>query len=317
MTKVAVLGASGFVGSAAATALERRGATVVGVTTPRLQPMSNDALRLAEPWSADDVVLDHLVEVLRGCDAVVCASGDPDASKIDEAELNAANAGVPALVGSACRRAGVPRLVHVSSAAVQGRLPVLDDSETFDAFSAYARSKARGEILAHRFGPIETVCYRPPGVHAPSRRVTRSISKLAAGPLATVAAPGDAPSPQALIGNVADAIAFMALTNLPLPQRVHHPSEGLTTACLMRALGGREPRKVPQPVARAVVSMLRQLGNRIPHLSANARRVEMMWFGQAQARSWLVRNGWIPPQDFNDWQMLGRTVRSAQAGENA
>lgn len=316
MTKVAVLGATGFVGSAVVDALTRRGATVLRVSTPRLQPMTGAALDTSEPWNADPDMIDRLADAVRGCAAVVCASGDPDASNTDETALNAANAGVPALVGRACLHAGVPRFVHVSSAVVQGRLPLLDDSDDFDSFSAYARSKERGEVLAHRYGPLQTVCYRPPSVHAPSRRVTRSISRLAASPLAAVAAPGDAPSPQALIGNVADAIAFLALTDLEPLRTVHHPSEGLTTASLMKALGGRDPRRVPQPIARAVVGALRQVGNRVPAVAANARRVEMMWFGQEQAESWLTRNGWVPPHGLEDWQALGRTVRSVRGGEN-
>ncbi|HET7724588.1 MAG TPA: NAD(P)-dependent oxidoreductase [Propionibacteriaceae bacterium] len=305
--KVAVIGATGFVGSAAARALESRGVTVVHVTAPRLPAMPASE---AEPYIASSPAhLGHLTSTLRGVDAVVNAAGLPDASSTDSEALIAANAVLPGVVAAASVRAGVRRLVHVSSAAVQGRLPVLDDTDASDAFSDYARSKLLGERLARTFGEGSVVTYRPAGVHGPDRRVTRLVSRVASSRLASVASPGTSPSPQSLVENVADALAFLVTTSLIPPATVTHPWEGLTTADVMELLGGRNPRRVPRPVARAVVGAVRTVSRLVPGLAGQARRLEMLWFGQRQATSWLERAGWTPPLGRTAWAELGRTVR--------
>ena len=78
--------------------------------------------------------------------------------------------------------------MHVSSAAVQGRLR-LDDSEQYEPHSAYAQSKALGEdlLLAEPPGPTRVVIYRPVGVQVASRPTTRSLVRLASSRFSVVA----------------------------------------------------------------------------------------------------------------------------------
>lgn len=304
--RVVVLGASGFVGGAVADALEARGHAVERLHAPRLPHVTPDR---AASFPGRDEAVAALAERLAGAAAVVNAAGDPDASSRDVPALVAANAALPGVVGAAAAAAGVPRVVHVSSAVVQGRRPVLDESDDFDAFSAYARSKALGERLVRRAGGDRVVVYRPPSVHAADRRVTRLIARIGGSPLSTVARPGTDPSPQALLGNVADAVAFLATTPQAPPPVVIHPWEGLTTTDVMEVLGGRTPRRLPRWLARALVTLARGAGAVVPAVAANARRVEMLWFGQAQATSWLTTAGWEPPLGRAAWTDLGRTVR--------
>jgi nucleoside-diphosphate-sugar epimerase len=255
--------------------------------------------------------LSDLSDALRGVDRVVNAAGDPDASSTDVAALTAANGVLPGLIAAACRQAAVERLVHVSSAAVQGRLPLLDDSDSTDAGSDYSQSKVLGERLVRSFSGGHSVTYRPSSVHGIDRRITWKVARIASGPLSTVARPGTAPSPQALISNVADAISFLATTPLDPPPVVIHPWEGLTTSDVMQLLGGRPPRGVPRPVARAVVETLALAGRAVPRLAATTRRAEMLWFGQRQAESWLTLVGWLPPSDKSAWAELGRAIRAS------
>lgn len=305
---VAVIGASGFVGSAVAEALERRGKRVVRLRAPRLPGMSaSEAIHFIEYEPRE---LADLAEQLQGADVVVNAAGNPDASSRDVPTLISANGVLPGVIAAACVKAGVGRLVHVSSAVVQGRQPMLDESERADAFSDYSRSKLLGERLTQRFSNGMAVVYRPPSVHGADRRVTRLTARIASSPLASVARPGTAPSPQALIDNVADAIAFLATTPLIPPGIVIHPWELLSTADVMEVLGGRRPLQLPRTLARAVAAFLSLMARVAPPLAANARRVEMLWFGQQQAPSWLSGAGWTPPAGRESWIRLGTVARS-------
>ena len=129
--RIALLGASGFVGSAVREALGDQtgdGVEVVPVVAPRLRSASRTATDLhTEARGVPE--LTTLTAALAGCDVVVNAAGNPDASSLDEDALYGANALLPAVLLLAAESAGVRRVVHVSSAVVQNDKPVLDDSE--------------------------------------------------------------------------------------------------------------------------------------------------------------------------------------------
>lgn len=314
MSRIAVVGASGFVGSSVAGALRDAGHDVVQLRAPRLQPVCEAEAREALDMHAS--IVSDVTEQIYGADAVVNAAGNPDASETDTGALIATNGVLPAVVGRAVHVATVPRYVHVSSAVVQGRRPCLDQTRGLDAFSAYSRSKVLGEELALEVAPEQTVVYRPPSVHAIDRRVTRMIGRIGSSPLATVAKPGSSPSPQALIANVASAVAYLATSEDQPPSIVAHPSEGITTAGLLTVLGGGPPREIPRPLAKAVVALLNAGGAVVPRMAANARRVELLWFGQCQASSWLTEAGWKPPSGTDAWQDLGRQLTAARHSRN-
>ncbi|MGI8716429.1 MAG: NAD-dependent epimerase/dehydratase family protein [Lapillicoccus sp.] len=309
--KVVVFGATGFVGTAVAQALRTRGAVVVPMSAPRLPPTRPERVEGALGKLTDDIAA--LAQRLAGADCLVNAAGAAEAASPDEDSLTAANAMLPGYLGMAATLGGVPRFVHVSSAAVQGRTRVLDSSASVTPFSPYSRSKALGEQLARR-AHTGTVVYRPPGVHGADRRVSRVMARVARSPLASVARPGSSPTPQTLLANVGDAIAFLATTTAQPPAIVAHPSEGLTTAGLMVLLGGRPPREVPRALARVVVAILSASAQAVPQAAANARRLEMLWFGQSQAPSWLTQAGWSPPAGRAAWQELGRQLGSGSRG---
>lgn len=309
--KVAIIGAGGFIGSAVSAALVDRGHEVLPVRGLRVEDVRPGELT-SGVWH-DPRLAERIRERLGDVDAVVLAAGDPDASSVHEGQLFAANAALPLLVARAVAdKSPRPRLVHVSSAVVQGRKAVLDASRDTDGFSAYARSKILGEELIQRELVSGYVVYRPPSVHAADRRVTRAIVRVARSPLRSVASPPEAPSPQALVQNVADALAFLATTPLEPPAIVIHPWEGVTTGSLMRLLGGKDARVVPRPFAVAAVRLLRKTARVWSAMEANVRRVEMMWFGQAQEPSWLVAAGWEPVVSESAWEELRAEVLESQ-----
>src|SRR5664280_3393263 len=211
MSRVAVLGATGFVGRAVMEALQREAHEVVALRAPRLAPMAQD---MADAFIRTSRFRQMLATELDDVDAVINAAGDPRATVVEGEALVAANGVLPGLIASVVTELPKqPRLVHVSSASVQGNAPVLDDrpARLDDSFSAYSRSKVIGELLVLKHCP-EAIVYRPPGVHAADRNVTQAVARLARSPLSSVAKPASSPTAQALLFNVADAIAFLGLS---------------------------------------------------------------------------------------------------------
>lgn len=301
--RVAVIGASGFVGTSAVHALRNRGVQVDELRAPRLTAELDAKARQR--------IVRTVAGQLSDVNAVVNAAGIASATGNDTAEMTAANALLPGVIGEAAKAAGVTRYVHVSSAAVQGRRERLDDSVETAPFSAYSRSKAAGEVAAVRHGPGGTVIYRPPGVQGSDRPVTKSLSRYARSPLAFVARPATRPAPQALVGNVGDAIAFLAINAATPPTVVHHPWEGITTGQLLEFLGGRPPKQAPTLLLRTSLAALIKLTPKHSRFTAICRRLETMWFGQPQAPSWLSTAGWDAPYGRSAWQDLGRAAGQA------
>lgn len=307
LDRIALVGASGFVGTAVADALrDQTRAEVVAIKAPRLTTKARTAEELLAEASISPAVRE-VAALLRGVDVLINAAGDPDASSLDEDALFGANALLPAVLLNAARMAEVHRFVHVSSAVVQNDKDVLDSSEDLRPFSPYSASKCSGEEVLRGVSDLSVVRYRPPSVHAPSRRVTRMIRSIASSPLASVARPGDQPTPQALLPNVAAAVAHLATGDVEPPAVVHHPSEGLTVSTLMEDLsGGRRPIRIPRWLARAGVRSGKALGRLHMPTAANARRVELLWIGQRQDESWLTVEGWVPPVGREGWRSLAQ-----------
>lgn len=299
--KVAVLGGSGFVGRAVVEGLERRGADVRTVVAPRLQTGRRDMAGLADELMRSPVadVISRLRRDLAGATVVVNAAGLAAATS-DGDSLFGADSLLPGVVAAATPPTA--RLIHVSSAAVQGRRPVLDETTEVAPFSPYSQAKALGERVVLRRGG-DTVVFRPTSVHGHGREVTHTLRRVLSTPAASVAGRGDRPTPQVLVGNVGDAIAFVALTADPPPSVVLQPAEGLSTGDLVRLLGAREPRHVPTPVARVIVSAGAAAGRLSGPIAGIARRLEMMWFGQAQRSGWLA-DRWTPPLGRQAWEEL-------------
>jgi nucleoside-diphosphate-sugar epimerase len=150
--KVAVVGATGNVGTALLRALERddRVREVVGIA--RRRP---DREREKVTWRTADIVRDPLEPLLEGADAVVHLAWAIQPSR-DESVTHAINVDGSRRVFEAAARAGAGTLVHASSVGAYSPGPkdrAVDESWPTDGIktSFYSRHKAEVERILDRF----------------------------------------------------------------------------------------------------------------------------------------------------------------------
>jgi nucleoside-diphosphate-sugar epimerase len=158
--RVAVTGASGFIGRHLVEHLAAGGAEIVAIRRP------------FEPR--------RLAEALRGVTAVVHLAGVVAAVR-DEAYV-AANVDATGVVARAARDAAVP-LIHISSLAAAGPAPpgaprAEDDPAT--PINAYGRSKLAGERLVAACDGLRWTILRPGVVYGPRDRALLPLFRFAA-----------------------------------------------------------------------------------------------------------------------------------------
>ena len=316
--RLAIVGASGFVGSAAARKAEELGHVVTRATAPRLtveaQTVEEVRDSLAEWRSAHATEHRKLVNTFEGCDAVVNCAGlaVPDAPR--RARLTGANAALPNLLYEAATRASVPTFVHVSSAAVQGRRPSLDERFVYDIRNPYAESKALGELALrqHQDADTELRIYRATSVQDLGRGVTDRLLALAHGPVVVVPGQGDQPLPFATRPNTAAAIVHTAVAER-LPAVVLHPWEGITVERFFR-LTNPESRRLRVPVAplRIATEALWSVGRCSSSMPAIAKRADLMVLGQRSSAHALQADGFELPHTDAAYEELGRVWRATR-----
>lgn len=298
-----VLGASGFVGSAVVRRLHAAQMDVVSVPTPRVRADRAEGVRGLASLACSHPALHPLVTAMDGVAVVVMAGGRADPSSPWSAELVGANALAPALVARAATLAGVRRLIHISSAAVQGRRLVLTEDTSVAGFSPYSSSKILGEqlvIAMTETGAPEAVILRATSVQGRGRRTTEALRRVARSPLASVAGSGNQPSAASSV----DALAALVLhvgQEPAVPKIVLQPWEGLSVAEVLRWSSGREPRHLPISFCRVVLTaghlISRGFGGRG---AGSVRRVEAMWFGQSVEAAWAFDTGFRVPDVLTD-----------------
>ncbi|WP_427018496.1 NAD-dependent epimerase/dehydratase family protein [Pseudarthrobacter sp. P1] len=316
-----VLGASGFVGSAVVAELRSRGIAVREVAAPRFHSdASSPEQVLAEASLSDGAAAARklMARAFAGAQVVVNAAGLATPGDAGSPALTGANALLPVVAAMAAADAGVPRMVHLSSAAVQGHRAELDESADRTPFSGYSRSKALGEeslaLLAastEGVAPTETVVLRATSVQGPQRPTTAALARLAASPLASVAAPGTAATPVSSINALAWFTAETGLFAGAVPGIVLQPWEGMTVSAVLEAAGGKRPLVLPRWLTRATVSAGYALstvaGGR---LHGAVRRVELMWFGQSQRPGWAELAGLRPQPSVQQVLQQARQARA-------
>jgi nucleoside-diphosphate-sugar epimerase len=265
--RILVTGASGFVGAALAEALAARGHAVRAAARGSLP--ARLAGRVA-PAPLPDLAGGDLdaafMALLDGVEAVVHAAGlAHQPPGVDEAAMQAINAGASESLARAAASHGIGRFVLISSSrAVSGPSSPLPLAETAQPAptDAYGRSKLAAETAVRAVLP-GAVILRPPVLHGAGAR----------GNMARLARLARLPLPLPLAGlrgrrsilsdvNLAEAVAF-ALDRPDAAGGTFHLSDGAPLSlpdmiAAMRQAVGRGPAIVglPEPLTEWLVTRL-------------------------------------------------------------
>jgi len=238
--RIAVTGASGFIGRHLLDHLSARGTEVVAVR----RPFEARTLR----------------ETLRGTDAIVHLAGV--VSALRERDYFTANVDGTRLVAEAARAASVP-LIHVSSLAAAGPAPPSAPRSEDDPpapINAYGRSKLEGERVVAACDGLRWTVLRPGVVYGPRDRALLPVFRLAQRGILPLV--GRTNAAYTFI-HVADLVRVItAAVDRPAAQEtvfVGHPHPVTTRALLegVRAASGGRGRIVRIPLA---VTRLAALG---------------------------------------------------------
>ncbi len=228
--RIAITGASGFIGRALM-----------------------DALRVGGHEALPD---------LRGAQALVHLAAIAHRHGVAESELRRVNVGFATDAGRSAAAAGVP-MIFVSSLKVHGEESnaPLRETSPIAPRDAYARSKAEAEEALRAIPGLRLTVLRPPLVYGPAVKakflaLMRAIARGLPLPLAGI----DNRRSFIYVGNLCDAI----MTCLGSPGRTYLVSDGmaLSTPQLCRAIGhalGRPARLVPFPAVLLPRQLTRSL----------------------------------------------------------
>ncbi len=249
MRRIAVTGGTGFVGGAVLDRLSEDEGTQVSALARRPQTARPRVDWV--PGALDDAAaLDRLVE---GADAVIHIAGMVNAP--DRAGFEAGNAAGTANLIAAMARAGVDRLVHVSSLAA--REPRLSDY-------GWSKSEAERHVMS---SPLDWTMVRPPAIYGPGDAEMLELFQMAARGFVLLPPGGRASIIH--VDDLARLLVALAVVHGPPHRAVTYEvgdgrAEGWAQDELARAIGAAVGR--PKVRTLALPAPLLKLGARIDRL---------------------------------------------------
>ena len=318
--KVLVTGADGFVGRAVCAELARAGETVVAGTRGAVPvPHAHDARALgdlARPRDLDDLLEDIDAVVHLAARVHVAADSSPDPA----AAYRELNVDATRRLGQAAARAGVRRLIFLSSVKVHGERTIgrpFVETDAPDPRGPYALSKLEAEQALAEISQagLETVVLRPPLVYGPGVKANfLALLRLcdSALPLPLGAVSGNRRN-LVYVDDLAGAIR-VCLAHPHAAGRTYLVASGpaLSTAQLARELRralGRPERLLPVPP-----DALRLLARLAGRADAAGRLVDSLAVDAGRIASELGwRSGWSLAEGLKstvDWYRGRRTAAS-------
>ncbi|MCO4743379.1 MAG: NAD-dependent epimerase/dehydratase family protein [Proteobacteria bacterium] len=306
-TRVAVTGATGFVGGALAERLIADGAQVV-LAGRRV------AERVPQLVSAGGIPIDFDLtdptsfgQMLEGVEVLFHVAAWVDTTSESLAEPLNVHA-VEAIVKAAAT-AGVTRVVHVSTVAVYDLTARQEYDETLpiciDQPDVYGSTKARGEELAFATAlasGVELTAIRPAMVYGPgSPGWTVGMYKLVSSGTPCIFGAGDGLCYPLYIDNLIDALVAAGTAEGVNGEAIHLADGSATWRAWFEHFGqmcGRQPRSLPMPVARLVAFAAEKLPLGLPlnrmRLAITQNRLR---FDTTKAERLL---GWTPAVDLEE-----------------
>ncbi len=286
--KIALTGATGFVGRAVVSPLLARHVAVSALVRDAARANLAPGLRLVQGDILNRAALDDLT---RGADAVIHIAGVIGA--LSRSEYFAANEQGSRAVAEAAARNGVKRFVHISSLAA--REPEL---------SIYGASKRAGEVAVEHFNTaMSVVLLRPPAVYGPGDRGTLPLIRALTQALAVI--PGNSASRFSLIyvDDLARIIVEAAeATRAGVVEVSDGQPRGYNWKELAQIAAAAEQRSItpiflPKSVAMTVAFMVEALAKatgRLPFVSPD--KIKQLYFADwvARGEGWPLRQ----PVDF-------------------
>ena len=278
--KIALTGATGFVGRAVVSALMAKSCQVSALVRDPARAEMNSKVRQVQGDLQNNAALDVLT---RNADAVIHIAGVIGALSRDD--FFAANELGSLAVAEAAARNGVKRFVHISSLAA--REPEL---------SMYGASKRGGEVAVEKFKTrMSVVILRPPAVYGPGDRGTLPLLRSLTQPFAVI--PGTSTSRFSLIyvDDLARIIVEAAeatragTVELDDGQRQGYGWKDLAQIASATEQKSIKPIFLPKSVAMAVgvgVEAFAKLRGTLPFVSPD--KIQQLYFGD-----WVARGeGW-------------------------
>ena len=289
MKRVAILGAAGFIGNRLVERFHLDGTYEVVPVVRQSSALALPCRFDIRPEIADVFDSAALADALEGCDAVVSAiAGDPKTIIGSIRPLHAA-----------AERAGIRRLVYLSSQMVHGQAPTpgTDERSSLSLRQplAYNRAKVRAELLLRelgRKGRSEIVILRPGIVYGPRSQWTGGLAdQLLAGEAFLAdrgagicnaiyvdnvvhaverAIEAESVSGEAFLINDSETVTWRDLAR-PIANAVGVELDKIRQPSSAKILGAREPffKRVIVPAAKGLV---RVLPKRVAEAQRAARR---------------------------------------------
>ena len=189
MSRIAITGATGFLGTALARRLREEGHAVSGLVRSRSSPATRDWLaRLGVRAVEGDVESGRgLAALCEGADLLVHCAAVIGYRRRLWGTMQRVNVLGTRKVVAAARAAAVGRMLHVSSIAAVGvsrRPELLDEHAGFDGAdldAAYfdTKAQAEGEVAAGVAAGLDAVVVNPSAIYGPSEAVSNSSNVIA------------------------------------------------------------------------------------------------------------------------------------------
>ena len=226
ISRIAVLGGTGYVGRSVCERLARRssGGAIVVPTRRPLHANNVRALPTVDVRVADVHDDTALARVLAGCDAVINLVAILHGSANDFEHVHVA---LPRRLASACQAAGIRRVVHVSALGVSG-----------DAPSNYLRSKAAGEA-ALRAAALDLTLLRPSVIFGAQDRLLNLFARLQAVAPVIPLAGANARLQPVWVEDVAEAIVRCLDTPTTIGQTIECVGPDICTLAELVQMAGR------------------------------------------------------------------------------